>query len=399
MTIMNWCMAHGVDTQVSSSLVSKGMFINTDYGLSRESYWAESARIEAIMGRRWPVGTKGSRRLPPPCPGRYPWCGRGPARMVGAARWQIPTPAGSGSLKQVRTGLWARTVGASRRRRVKSPRTGVPDDNGLPQRCRRRLVASSPMSTDSEGLGPDGTQTGEPSASRRRFDASFPRLRAVLPVIHAANEAQVLANAEIVRTAGADGVFLINHQGSCDELLTMHAAARARYPEWWIGVNCLGLSPGQTFALVPAKMSTASGPTMQVSMNGTMSRPALSRPPEHRGQRLEWALLRRRRVQVSETCRRPETCSPHRPRSHGRDHNLWLGTGQAADPDKAAAIRAGAGDHPVALRFGVSPPRTSTNTFPGSTHTSSLNRDQPQLRTSRCRTNMPPCRSAVHHHA
>ena len=50
MTIMNWCMAHGVDTQVSSSLVSKGMFINTDYGLSRESYWAESARIEAIMG-------------------------------------------------------------------------------------------------------------------------------------------------------------------------------------------------------------------------------------------------------------------------------------------------------------------------------------------------------------
>ena len=193
------------------------------------------------------------------------------------------------------------------------------------------------MSTDSEGLGPYGTEPRRAvRIPRRRFDASFPAARR-FPAIHAANEAQA-ANAEIVRTAGADGVFLI-HQGSCDELLTMHAVARARYPEWWIGVNCLGSAPARR-SPAPVKMSTASGPTMQASMNGTMSRPALSWKflAEHRGERLEWASLRRRPVKYQ----RPVEDLNMQPASPAITWTVITtsgpGTGQAADPDKAAAV-------------------------------------------------------------
>lgn len=49
MKIANWCMSHGVDSEVLSALVSNGMFVNTDFGLTRESFWAENDRIAAVM--------------------------------------------------------------------------------------------------------------------------------------------------------------------------------------------------------------------------------------------------------------------------------------------------------------------------------------------------------------
>lgn len=50
LTLMSFCMDQGVDSQISSSLVSHAMLLNTDYGLTRESYWAEAARVEQILG-------------------------------------------------------------------------------------------------------------------------------------------------------------------------------------------------------------------------------------------------------------------------------------------------------------------------------------------------------------
>lgn len=49
--IANWCLSHGVTSEVLSSLVSNGMFINTDFGLTRASFWAENERIAAVMER------------------------------------------------------------------------------------------------------------------------------------------------------------------------------------------------------------------------------------------------------------------------------------------------------------------------------------------------------------
>ncbi len=56
-----------------------------------------------------------------------------------------------------------------------------------------------------------------------------------------------LRNVKIVRDAGADGVFLINHSMSASELLAIHRAVVAEHPDWWVGVNCLDLTPVEVF--------------------------------------------------------------------------------------------------------------------------------------------------------
>lgn len=51
MKIAEWSMSHGVDTELMSSLVSNGMFINCDFGTTRQSFWEQNDRIVAIMNQ------------------------------------------------------------------------------------------------------------------------------------------------------------------------------------------------------------------------------------------------------------------------------------------------------------------------------------------------------------
>ncbi len=48
MKVGNWCMSHGVDSGVTSSLLSNGMFIYTDFGLTRDSFWTENERVISV---------------------------------------------------------------------------------------------------------------------------------------------------------------------------------------------------------------------------------------------------------------------------------------------------------------------------------------------------------------
>jgi hypothetical protein len=45
LAISDWCMAHDVDPGVSSSVLGNGVFIGTNFGLTRESFWTENERI------------------------------------------------------------------------------------------------------------------------------------------------------------------------------------------------------------------------------------------------------------------------------------------------------------------------------------------------------------------
>ena len=75
----------------------------------------------------------------------------------------------------------------------------------------------------------------------------FGRHRVVLPVVHVASEVQALRNARIARDAGADGVFLINHAISDRRLLEIHEQVASSFPDWWVGLNCLGLGREEVF--------------------------------------------------------------------------------------------------------------------------------------------------------
>lgn len=80
-----------------------------------------------------------------------------------------------------------------------------------------------------------------------KFVDLFPFRPAILPVIHVESADQALRNAEIARRAGCDGLFLINHAGSCADLLTIHHDLTTEFPGWWIGINCLDLAPVSVF--------------------------------------------------------------------------------------------------------------------------------------------------------
>jgi predicted TIM-barrel enzyme len=82
----------------------------------------------------------------------------------------------------------------------------------------------------------------------------FPVGHAVLPVIHVESLEQAQRNARIARDAGAAGAFLINHSIADEALLEIHAAVTDAQAGWWIGVNCLGMSPERVFAAVSSKV-------------------------------------------------------------------------------------------------------------------------------------------------
>ncbi len=85
----------------------------------------------------------------------------------------------------------------------------------------------------------------------RRFRQAFSRRHVVLPVIHVASLPLALKNTDTAVTAGADGVFLINHSMAFFELLEIYAAVVKRFPSTWIGLNCLDLSAKEVFQRVP----------------------------------------------------------------------------------------------------------------------------------------------------
>jgi predicted TIM-barrel enzyme len=62
----------------------------------------------------------------------------------------------------------------------------------------------------------------------------------VFPVIHFRDPATCLEQAELAHREGADGVFLISHQGDDDALVRVAAHVRQRLPETFrIGINLL----------------------------------------------------------------------------------------------------------------------------------------------------------------
>ena len=83
-----------------------------------------------------------------------------------------------------------------------------------------------------------------------RFRNVFPHRHVILPVVHVVNEKQALRNTKIAREAGADGVFLINHDVSWKSLLEIQRIVAFYHTDWWIGVDCLDLWNVDLFAQI-----------------------------------------------------------------------------------------------------------------------------------------------------
>ncbi len=84
---------------------------------------------------------------------------------------------------------------------------------------------------------------------------TFKNKHMIYPVIHVEDKGQAIGNTLIAKKAGADGVFLINHEITPKELLEIHAQVAEAVPDWWIGINCLGYSPETMFQHTTPEMS------------------------------------------------------------------------------------------------------------------------------------------------
>lgn len=51
MKISDWCMSHGVPSETMTSLLSNAMFINADFGTTRQSFWAQNERVLAVLNQ------------------------------------------------------------------------------------------------------------------------------------------------------------------------------------------------------------------------------------------------------------------------------------------------------------------------------------------------------------
>ncbi len=84
---------------------------------------------------------------------------------------------------------------------------------------------------------------------------NFKNKHMMYPVIHVESKEQAIKNTQIAKDAECDGVFLINHKISPEELLKIHAKVAQEFPKWWIGINCLGFTNEQMFKIATPEMS------------------------------------------------------------------------------------------------------------------------------------------------
>jgi predicted TIM-barrel enzyme len=183
----------------------------------------------------------------------------------------------------------------------------------------------------------------------------FQNRHVVLPVIHVTSTAQALENASIARDAGADGVFLINHAMSSEELLSAHVAVRARFPNWWIGVNCLDLEPEQVFERITDSVNGVWTDNAMID-EANEAQPLAQKVLDSRNQR-GWSGLYFGGVAFKYQRRVEDLAAAARRAMRYMDvvTTSGSGTGHAADVNKIRVMKEALGTFPLAIASGITP--------------------------------------------
>jgi hypothetical protein len=187
------------------------------------------------------------------------------------------------------------------------------------------------------------------------FRQVFPGRHVVLPVIHVEDEPQARRNADIARRAGADGVFLINHSSDHRDLLSVHEKVYEDHPDWWVGVNCLDLEPPEVFGTVSDHVAGIWVDNAGIDEH----RDAQPEAEAAAGARIRSGWIGLYFGGVAFKYQRPVDDLARAARSATRYVDVVTtsgpGTGMAAAREKIAAMKAAAGDFPLAIASGVTP--------------------------------------------
>lgn len=189
-----------------------------------------------------------------------------------------------------------------------------------------------------------------------RFRATFAHRHVVLPIINVNSLEQASTNVQIAREGGADGCFLISlGLASDEELLEIHAAVRAQEPDFWLGINCVGMTLDRLFRRIGPEVAGVWADDALIDET-TADQPAAQRVRELQQER-GWqglyfggvAFKYQRPVRdVVAAARRAVGCMDLVTTS-------GPGTGIAAAPEKVRLMKQAIGPAPLALASGVTP--------------------------------------------
>jgi predicted TIM-barrel enzyme len=196
-----------------------------------------------------------------------------------------------------------------------------------------------------------------------RITAVFGASPVLLPVVHPIGREEALASVRIAHDLGVKGVFLID-QGMTerDVLLLMHEA-RERYPKLWIGLNLLSRPPSRALTIALATCGFVDGVWSDNAriderrVDGSAHLQAEAFVTARRDSRWDGlyfggvAFKYQREVASVDLGRAAEMSIPY----VDVLCTSGPGTGHAADVEKVRALRAGLGDHAMALASGVTP--------------------------------------------
>lgn len=188
-----------------------------------------------------------------------------------------------------------------------------------------------------------------------RFKELFRSRHVVLPVIHVENAAQAFANTRIARDAGCDGVFLINHSISHEDLLAIHHGVHKKFSDWWIGVNCLDLSPDHVFGAVSKEVAGIWVDNAHINEKSNdqpeADRIGLARKESGWEGLYFGGVAFKYQRHVSDLGAAAKTAQ----RYMDVVTTSGPGTGQAASRDKIVALKEALGDSPLAIASGITP--------------------------------------------
>lgn len=187
------------------------------------------------------------------------------------------------------------------------------------------------------------------------FRSVFRERHVVLPVIHVVTSEQALRNVDIAVEAGADGAFLINHEVSADDLLTIHAGILNAHPHFWIGVNCLGLEQTEVFSRISNGVKGVWADDAMIREN-EKAQPDAGRVLALRRER-NWdgvyfgGVAFKHQRPVNDLASATQLAAPY----VDVVTTSGAGTGEAASPEKIRIMKAVLGEFPLAIASGITP--------------------------------------------
>lgn len=196
-----------------------------------------------------------------------------------------------------------------------------------------------------------------------RFRARFPSAPIVLPVIHVRSMDQVLDNAQIAASAGAPGVWLVNHVVPPSRLFDCEKELRRQFPDLWVGLNCLDLPATWVSAHTEIQGVWADDAEIsernEVQLYAEKTQQIQRQPMSFLDKAPKWqgiyfggvAFKGQRKVRPEHWAAAAQKAMPYM----DVVTTSGVGTGYAAEVDKIRVMKEAIGDFPLAVASGITP--------------------------------------------